>query len=85
MFIVKKTNLWKFSDFKHYTSLKLIAHVLDIPSPKEDIDRSMGRDVYYQANDLERFAWNCEPDFITKALVYRRLGNEKLLRKEQIL
>ena len=33
-------HLWRFGDFKHYTSLKLLAEVLGIPSPKDDIDGS---------------------------------------------
>ena len=27
--------LWKFGDYKHYTSLKLMTHILGIPSPKD--------------------------------------------------
>ena len=30
--------LWKFGDYKHYTSLKLLTNILNIPSPKDDID-----------------------------------------------
>ncbi|MEM1258793.1 MAG: 3'-5' exonuclease, partial [Bacteroidota bacterium] len=43
--------LWKFGDYKHFTSLKLMAHVLGIPSPKEDMDGSMVKEVYYGEND----------------------------------
>ena len=32
--------LWKFGDYKSYTSLKLLAAVLGFPSPKDDIDGS---------------------------------------------
>ena len=32
--------MWKFGDYKHFTSLKLLAKVLGIPSPKDDIDGS---------------------------------------------
>ena len=49
-----KLKLWKFCDFKHFTSLKLLAQALGIPSPKEDIDGGMVRDMFYEANDLER-------------------------------
>lgn len=28
---------WKFDYFKHYTSLKLVANILGVPSPKEDM------------------------------------------------
>ena len=77
--------LWRFGDFKHYTSLKLLAHVLGIPSPKEDIDGSMVRDVYYEENDLERIVKYCERDVVTVAQVFLRLRNEGLLAEDQIV
>jgi uncharacterized protein YprB with RNaseH-like and TPR domain len=77
--------LWKFGDFKHYTSLKLMAQALGIPSPKEDIDGSMVRDVYYEENDLERIIHYCERDVVTVAQVFLRLRNETLLKEDQII
>ncbi len=77
--------MWSFGDFKHYTSLKLLAHVLGIPSPKEDIDGSMVRDVYYEENDLERIVKYCERDVVTVAQVFLRLRNEELLTEGQII
>lgn len=76
--------LWKFGDYKHYTSLKLIAHVLGIPSPKEDIDGSMVRDVYYNEKDLGRIILYCERDVVTIAQVFLRLRNEALLEENEI-
>ncbi|MGX1928199.1 3'-5' exonuclease [Flagellimonas sp. 2504JD4-2] len=76
--------LWKFGDYKHYTSLKLLAHVLGIPSPKEDMDGSMVKDVFYIENDLDRIITYCELDVITTAQVLLRLQNEKLLSEEEI-
>lgn len=77
--------LWKFGDFKHYTSLKLMANILGIPSPKEDIDGSMVRDVYYEENDLERIVHYCERDVITVAQIFLRLRNEELLSEDQFV
>ena len=77
--------LWRFGDFKHYTSLKLLAHVLGVPSPKEDIDGSMVRDVYYEENDLERIVKYCERDVVTVAQVFLRLRNEELLKEDEIV
>lgn len=77
-------DLWKFGDYKNYTSLKLMAKVLGIPSPKGDIDGSMVRDVYYEENDLERIVAYCEKDTIAVAQVLLRLRNEKLLNDEEI-
>lgn len=76
--------LWKFGDYKHYTSLKLLAHVLGIPSPKEDMDGSMVKDVFYKENDLNRIVTYCELDVVTTAQVFLRLRNEELLEDDDI-
>ncbi|WP_422349719.1 3'-5' exonuclease [Flagellimonas sp.] len=76
--------LWKFGDYKHYTSLKLMAHVLGVPSPKEDMDGSMVREVFYQDNDLDRIISYCELDVVTTAQVFLRLRNETLLEEQEI-
>jgi len=76
--------LWKFGDYKHYTSLKLMANVLGIPSPKDDMDGSMVRDVYYEENDLDRIVTYCELDVVTTAQVFLRLRGEELLPNEQV-
>ena len=62
-----------------------MAHVLGIPSPKEDIDGSMVRDVYYEDNDLERIVKYCERDVVTVAQVFLRLRNEGLLQEDDII
>jgi uncharacterized protein YprB with RNaseH-like and TPR domain len=77
--------LWKFGDYKHYTSLKLLANVLGIPSPKEDIDGSMVRAVYYEEGDLDRIIEYCERDVITVAQVLLRMRNEELLTEDEIV
>lgn len=76
--------LWKFGDYKHYTSLKLLAHILGIPSPKEDMDGSMVKDVYYKDKDIDRIISYCELDVVTTAQVFLRLRNEELLSEEEI-
>ena len=77
--------LWRFGDFKNYTSLKLLAHVLGVPSPKEDIDGSMVRNVYYEEHDLDRIVQYCERDVVTVAQVFLRLRNEEMLAENQIV
>lgn len=77
--------LWKFGDYKTYTSLKLLAHVLGIPSPKDDIDGSEVCKVYYEENDIDRIVIYCEKDTITVAQILLRLRNEKLLERDEIL
>lgn len=68
--------LWKFGDYKNYTSLALLAEILGIPSPKDDIDGSMVADVYYKNNDLPRIARYCLQDVATSARVFFRLKGE---------
>ncbi|MFM1877150.1 MAG: hypothetical protein RLZZ241_16 [Bacteroidota bacterium] len=77
--------LWKFGDFKNYTSLRLLAHVLGIPSPKEDIDGSMVREVYYRDQNLERIVRYCELDVITTARIFLRLKGEPLFEDDRIV
>jgi predicted PolB exonuclease-like 3'-5' exonuclease len=77
-------DLWKFGDFKNYTSLKLLAAVFGIPSPKDDIDGSMVNEVYWKENDIERIRTYCEKDVITTAQILLRFKSLALLSDEQI-
>lgn len=76
--------LWKFGDFKNYTSLKLLAAVFNIPSPKDDIDGSMVNGVYWKENDLERIRVYCEKDVITTARILLRFKSLPILSDEDI-
>jgi len=76
--------LWKFGDFKSYTSLNLLAHTLGIPTPKDDIDGSMVGDVYWKEKNLERIATYCQKDVVTAAQVYLRIIGESLIKEENI-
>ena len=76
--------LWKFGDYKNYTSLNLLAHSLNIPTPKDDIDGSMIRDVYWIQHDLPRIIHYCQKDVFTVAQVYLRLNNESPILPENI-
>jgi len=76
--------LWKFGDFKNYTSLNLLAHVLGIPTPKDDIDGSMVGDVYWKEKNLKRIAEYCQKDVITVAQVYLRIMGEVLIRLDNV-
>ena len=76
--------LWKFGDFKHYTSLKLLTNVLGIPSPKDDIDGSEIFRVYYEEKNIERIVSYCQKDTIAVAQVILRLRGETVLEAEEI-
>jgi len=76
--------LWKFGDYKSFISLKLLAHVLGIPTPKDDIDGSQVGDVYWLQHDLPRIVTYCQKDVITVAQVWLRLNDEAPIRPENI-
>lgn len=76
--------LWKFGDFKSYTSLNLLAHTLGIPTPKDDIDGSMVWEVYWKEKNLPRIVTYCQKDVVTVAQVLLRMGGESLIREENI-
>ncbi len=77
--------LWKFGDYKHYTSLKLMTHILGIPSPKDDIDGSQVAAVYYKEKDIERIVKYCEKDTIAVVQLLLRLYNLELLEDNEIV
>lgn len=77
-------DLWKFGDYKNYTSLELLTSVLGIPTPKDDIDGSMVAGIYYGENDLERIARYCEKDVLAIAQVLLRFMNLPAITDERI-
>jgi len=76
--------LWKFGDYKNYTSLKLMAHVLNIPSPKDDISGNEVYSVFYQENNIDRIVVYCEKDTITVAQILLRLRGDNILHTSEI-
>ncbi|MBV1887884.1 MAG: 3'-5' exonuclease [Urechidicola sp.] len=77
--------LWKFGDYKHYTSLKLMTHILGIPSPKDDIDGSQVAEVYYKEKNLERVVSYCEKDTLAVVQLLLRLYNYDLLSDDEVV
>ena len=77
--------LWKFGDYKHYTSLELLAAIFDIPTPKDDIDGSMVGTVYWQEKDLERIVTYCQKDVLTIAQLFRRYQGEPLINEADVV
>lgn len=83
--ILDTLHLWRFGDYKHYTSLKLLAAVLGVPSPKDDIDGSEVGNVYWQENDLERISLYCEKDVLTVGNIMRRFHGLPIMRDDQVI
>lgn len=76
--------LWKFGDFKNYTSLNLLAHALGIDTPKDDIDGSMVWEVYWKEKNLNRIIAYCQKDVVTLAQILLRMIGEPLIKSENI-
>ncbi len=77
--------LWKFGDFKNYTSLNLLAHSLGIPTPKDDIDGSLVWEVYWKEKNMDRIVTYCQKDVVTVAQVFLRIHGEPLIKSENVL
>lgn len=76
--------MWKFGDYKHYTSIKLLAALFGIPTPKDDIDGSQVSKVYWQDKDLERIKNYCQKDTLTVAQILLKYMCKPILTEEQI-
>ena len=72
--------LWKFGDYKSYTSLNLLAHSLGVATPKDDIDGSMVWEVYWKEKNLGRIVTYCQKDVITTIQVFLRMQGEQQIK-----
>jgi DNA polymerase elongation subunit (family B) len=77
--------LWKFGDYKHFTSLDLLAAVFNIPSSKNNIDGSRVNHVYHQEQDLPRISEYCRGDVVVLAQLFLKLKGQPLITDTQIV
>lgn len=77
--------MWKFGDYKSYTSLNVLALLLGIPTPKDDIDGSQVHIVYYEEKNLERIVTYCYKDVLTVAQLLRRYRREPLIEQGAVV
>jgi predicted PolB exonuclease-like 3'-5' exonuclease len=77
--------LWKFGDYKSYSSLDLLAFIFDVPSPKTEMDGSQVASTYYEKKDLPRISRYCLQDVITLARVYARFCGQKVITEDEII
>jgi 3'-5' exonuclease len=75
--------LWKFGDYKHYTSLDLLANIFNIESSKKEMDGSMVGKVYYEENNLKKIVEYCELDVWVLANVFLKLNSMDTISKAQ--
>ena len=84
-FLIDTLQLWKFGDYKHYTSLSLLCELFDIPTPKDDIDGSQVAKVYWQDNNLDRIIRYCEKDTLAVANLLLKYKGDKIIPVENML
>jgi DNA polymerase elongation subunit (family B) len=76
--------LWKFGDYKHYTSLDLLAAIFNIPSSKGSMDGSMVNEAYYRQNALAKIAEYCVGDVVAIAQLYLKMKGMNLIEEKNI-
>ncbi|MDC3305770.1 3'-5' exonuclease [Flavobacteriales bacterium] len=76
--------LWRFGDYKNYTSIKLLAALFNIPTPKDNIDGSQVAGIYWKENDLERIKTYCQKDTLTVAQILLKYKGEELITEKNI-
>jgi 3'-5' exonuclease len=77
-------DLWKFGDYKNYTSLDLLTTILGIPTPKDDIDGSMVAGIYYGEDNIKRIVYYCEKDVLAIARILLRFMNLPGIQEDKI-
>ena len=77
--------LWKFGDYKAYTSLALLCHVFGIPTPKDDITGADVARVYYEEKGLERIKTYCEKDVVALIQLFLRMKGDSLVDEGDIM
>lgn len=78
-------DLWRFGDYKNYTSIDLLTTIFDIQTPKDEIDGSMVCDYYWRRNELATIVKYCKKDVVALAQVYLRMQNFDKLLETQII
>lgn len=83
--LVDTLHQWRFGDVKHYISLNLLARVLNVQTPKDDINGSQVQMVFYEEKDLPRIMKYCAKDVVTVARIMQRFQNLVIVADEQVV
>lgn len=76
--------LWKFGDYKSFTSLPLLCNIFNVPTPKDDISGADVARVYYEENDLERIKVYCEKDVVALIQVFLKFRGDALEEEDNV-
>ena len=82
--LIDTLQLWKFGDYKHYTSLSLMCELFNIPTPKDDIDGSQVAQIYWEDKDIERIVRYCEKDTLAVANLLLKYRGNKIIPMEKM-
>jgi len=83
--LIDTLQLWKFGDYKHYTSLSLLCELFNIPTPKDDIDGSQVSKVYWEDHDIDRIIMYCEKDTLAVANLLLKYKGDKIIPFENLI
>ena len=76
--------LWKFGDYKHYTSLALLCELFKIKSPKNEMEGSDVGRVFWEDDDLERIVKYCQNDTLAVAQLILAYKGMKQLKDSEV-
>ncbi len=82
--VVDTMQLWRFGAYRDYISLRLLTGILDISTPKDDIDGSQVGEVFWHEKDIQRIATYCQKDVIAVAQLMLRFKIKPLLEDQNI-
>lgn len=83
--LIDTLELWKFGDYKAYTSLNLMAYILGLPSPKQDMDGSMVGSTYWEKKELNKIVSYCCADVVTLTNVFLRIKGDITISPENVV
>lgn len=84
-YLLDTMELWKFGDYKAYTSLALLAKLFGVPTPKDDIDGSMVNQTYWEGGQLERIVKYCEKDVVATASVFLAMRGDEIIKDSELI
>jgi|ERR1035438_1379499 predicted PolB exonuclease-like 3'-5' exonuclease len=76
--------LWKFGDYKNFTSLDLLSTIFSLPSSKDDIHGSDVGRVYWIEKDLPRITTYCQKDVIAIVNLFLKFQGNPIINEHSI-
>ena len=82
--LIDTMQLWKFGDYKNFTSLSLLCELFNIPTPKDDIDGSQVARIYWEEKDIDRIVKYCEKDTLAVANLLLKYKGDQIIPFENL-